>query len=352
MNEKPNVIPGDDIPFGVDDLAPSNLPATIPQGGALLNTEQQWALAQTLQKGGVFCGMEEMDQGDIQVPRLKIVQLTCKDANCTYGTYRDSLSGAEFESVTFAMLRMDKNRVLWPPAGQGDKPICKSTNGMVPDADFPNPPSRVCAKKAHKKARPMAVCPRAQWGGNGEAPDCHLVYSLLGIDVNEGTPFMISFAGTAISPVKKMLSFLAMRTQRFQVPPFAFTMRMSTFKDKNDKGTFYVPTFDDFTLLEEEPLRYYPQYQALADVDLSVSAGETDDDEPTASDDAPYAPQAAAPQGRTYDDEPPMPNDDDAPGPLPGQATLFEGSAGAPPPGYDPSRFKNGTAKAGKGKGK
>ena len=84
--------------------APQDQQALVPMADnpisleGLTGEEDSFAVAATLRgDDGVFLGFEDFDQGDMVIPRRKIVQPTSREGNP--GNFMDNLTGEEFEAM-------------------------------------------------------------------------------------------------------------------------------------------------------------------------------------------------------------------------------------------------------------
>jgi hypothetical protein len=158
-------------------------------------------------------GFEALYEDDLVIPRYAIVQPTSHEG--TPGTFRSNLTGEERRELRLVPLRIQRGRVLWSDT-LGEEPACKSTDGMVPAPSVEKPVNGACCVLAGRRLRP--VCPMAMWQRNGngdgagrnEPPKCRDSYSMVGLDLETKTPFMIAFHGTGIRAVR------VLRTMIFQ----------------------------------------------------------------------------------------------------------------------------------------
>ena len=77
-------------------------------------------------------GLEDVDAGDITVPRLKIVHAE--------GVFQDNLSNAKFAELNVILLGLVKQRLMWDVEVEDDaKPLCKSADfdHGIPSDSFP-----------------------------------------------------------------------------------------------------------------------------------------------------------------------------------------------------------------------
>ncbi len=175
-------------------------------------------------------GLEEFDSKDIIMPRRKLVQATTRDVEpAVIGQYLDGLSGEAKKSVDAIVLRYSHTRAMFKEGVfSGEGLVCASNDGRTPRPQIAEPPSHVCED-----------CPMAVWGNDGEKPACRAGYTFLMIDTADDSPFMITFAGTAIRPAKKLISNVALKRRPF----YAFRVRISSEMKQDDRGKWYAPVF-------------------------------------------------------------------------------------------------------------
>ena len=116
-------------------------------------------------------------------------------------------------------------------------------------------------------------CPHRLWGrGNGHAavPDCDIVYTLLGIDLEDSNPFIIRAKATSRKPVQRYLAqnFLGKLQlpdgQRADLPLFVCKTKLSL---TTPSGTYAVLQLDkDSDCTETEIRQYKGIYEALKGV--------------------------------------------------------------------------------------
>ena len=71
-------------------------------------------------------------------------------------------------------------------------------------------------------------------------------YVMLPSEIAEGTsvPYIFSFKSTSYREGKKVFTQMYLRNQRASLPPPGYLFKVSGVKQKNDKGTFIVPTVE------------------------------------------------------------------------------------------------------------
>ena len=188
-----------------------------------------------------YTGFEGIDSSAFVIPRMKIVQPTSKEG--TQGRLRINLTGDEFAAMDVVIVKAMQGRVLWDHDNAGnEKPLCRSSDFLHPDASIENPPSPECVRRVTrttKKTMLKPVCPNAGWNGT-EKPACGETWNLLCIQKDEFLPFWLSVAGTSIAPVRRYLSAIALR----RCPLWQFETVISTDEQKGDRGRYFVVKFN------------------------------------------------------------------------------------------------------------
>lgn len=64
------------------------------------------------------------------------------------------------------------------------------------------------------------------------------------IDAGTAVPYVLSFKSTSYREGKKLFTQMYMRNRKANLPPPGYTFILSGLKQKNDKGTFIVPTLE------------------------------------------------------------------------------------------------------------
>lgn len=216
-------------------------------------------------------GLEGLDQGDTIIPRFQIVQPTSRAASdglAAPGTFRSNLASETFEQRRIVPLTITKGRVLFEEGA--DQPLCKSDNGAVPSRVIERPPCETCCQRVGGRLQP--VCPKAVWDRSttpATPAACSEIYNIMALDVEaseSGVPFLLAAKGTSIKPVRRLISYLALR----RVSPFACQTTMKLAKTRNAKGTFYVLDFADIKPVEPAD-RYRDQFLALRAYDMQCT---------------------------------------------------------------------------------
>ncbi|MFQ5692487.1 MAG: hypothetical protein ACE5IM_05515, partial [Nitrospinota bacterium] len=202
-------------------------------------------------------GFEAMDDGDFFIPRYKLIQPGRHAEGETPGRFRLCLPGAGFldgealeerARLDVVPLKIQKGRVCW--VDETADPFCRSADGRMPDPLFwearpGSPPSRVCGRVVSGRWHP--VCPLAHWL-DGVRPPCHQVYNLLFLDAESRLPFLMSFHGAAIKPLRAFLTrIVRMRLRRL----CEVRATLASARVEGRGLTYYVPTFSGIRRNEE-----------------------------------------------------------------------------------------------------
>lgn len=175
-------------------------------------------------------GLEDLDEGDVRVPRLKIVGKRA--------VFKDATTGQEYPEINTIILGLVKQRIMWDrDVDEDEKPLCKSSDfatgfptveGAKPDKLFPwyesgfdpgqyNQYSSDPAHNGHV-VLPCAQCKFKEWSGK-KPPRCaeSFVYALLygGPDEEPTMPAIIALQRSAISAAKSYNSYFAAQKQPF-----------------------------------------------------------------------------------------------------------------------------------------
>jgi hypothetical protein len=192
----------------------------------------------------VPAGFEDLLDDDLVIPRYAIVQPTSHEG--TPGTFRSNLSGEERTELHLVPLRIQRGRVLWSDT-LGEEPICKSLDGIVPSPTVERPVHDTCSVLSGRRLRP--TCPTAMWQrtpngdgpGRNEPPQCRDTYSLIGLDLETGAPFAMSFRGTGIRAVRVLRTLIFQKHLALYDAECVLRLR----REQNGKGSYYVPEFGD-----------------------------------------------------------------------------------------------------------
>lgn len=189
-------------------------------------------------KGEIAEGLEAMDASDIKLPKIKIAQATSQevaDAKARPGQLYNPVTDKAFDSLTVSFLVLGKRRTMWPATfKRGDNPLCYSTDGIT-------------GQTVDGTRRPCLNCPYQDWNkmsADAKHPPCMQGYVWLGVTLGESgeepAPFRLIASGKSVGITKNFLNVLAMKRVHLCV----FNVKLSTVKESNDSGTYYVLKYD------------------------------------------------------------------------------------------------------------
>jgi len=223
-------------------------------------------------------GFEELVPEDLIVPLIHLVQPTSQlPGSPPAGQFFHSTSGASVPSFRAVFLTYHRTRVLFDPDDLQAPTICRSGDALHPVSPLTGLTVALWAEKllgAPLSGPPSDVndCPGCPFGDlrwlDDEAPPCNLTYNLLGLDVdNFDAPFILPLRKTAVGPVRRLLSTIAMRRQ----PLFRFLVQVGVEEQADKRGKWYVPTFVVLAAVGDQDLTKYRSLHAeMRNVPLPV----------------------------------------------------------------------------------
>lgn len=203
-------------------------------------------------------GLEAFTARDMIVPDLKLGQAQSREEGVVGGKFYSSLDVKEhYDQLRLVAIAFHHGRVLFPKGADGkpdyDAEIpCRSDDGKTPSIDIEKPIAPKCTD-----AFGEPECVNAKWGGQGQKPSCTESGTLLVVNVDTGVPYRFSVKGSDVTTLRKFLSNVVMRAMPSKRSLFDFEFTLGNTKVKNDKGTWWAPTFSDLKPLEAGTHRRY-----------------------------------------------------------------------------------------------
>lgn len=180
---------------------------------------------------GQIKGFEHVDKNDLKIAVYTIMQPTSEmvtesEGKVTPGMFYNTMTKEFSKEINTTLLTMVKTRVLWPkPFKRGQKALCRSFDGIK----GVGVPGGTCAN-----------CSKKEWGDNNEPPACRMGYNWLGLDHDDDLkPFKFTAISSGVSPTKDFITAV----KRMGYHLFVFKVNISTKKEKNESGSFYVPEY-------------------------------------------------------------------------------------------------------------
>ncbi|MGE5592367.1 MAG: hypothetical protein ACM3X3_01625 [Betaproteobacteria bacterium] len=189
----------------------------------LAKTEEQQANALTVPGQPIVAGVDALDSTDFTIPRVRLLQSVSAEVQeglAKPGTLKNSLTDEEYgEKLDFVPVLISKARLRFCVK----ELRCRSNDGITGVGD----PGGSCAE-----------CSCAQWGANGEPPECAVVYNYPSIilDANgqsDGMPVAVSLMRTSTPAAKRLNTMI-------KFDPKGSVYELSAEKRENEKGKFYV----------------------------------------------------------------------------------------------------------------
>ena len=210
-------------------------------------------------------------------PRAKIEYLTNPETSKNFPEFKRGLftfsSGFQLPALQGILMKMRFGRIYFPkpfiPGSSKIDPICKSTNGVIPDNSIENACFQTCVQIS-SKGFPMynsmhqyiVECPQANWSPKGDKPNCTEVYTLLMWETQIGQPVIFDDKSTGIKSLRNFKNLIISKQNELGHPGLpintCFVFSITTI----DKGTYYIPFFK---ILDQVPLDEAKEYAIFAD---------------------------------------------------------------------------------------
>lgn len=217
---------------------------------------------------GAKLGLEDLDADDLIIPYMKIMQPTSPEVldrkhEAQMGDLVNSLSSYLYpEEVYFVPIKALKRRILYYKRDDKENSgiECGSRNFKTPDS-------------GKKYAKMCAMCPKAQFKANGDAPECNILLSfiskVLGLpEGDEGNALVaITFTKTSFKAGK----ILASLAQSAKGNLFNNIYKLTTQDKENDKGVFAILKVSPYGQVPDEDVpELYNMYEMLTTTDYEL----------------------------------------------------------------------------------
>ena len=191
-------------------------------------------------------GMEDLTlEEDLILPRWRIVQYS-STIEGQPGQFNSNLDEELRNQLDMVVLKIAPSRVQFD---DDRNLVCMSNNGHT-----------------SSRGQPCADCPAAQWGEDGEAPDCSRGYTLVCLDPRDDSLCLVGALRTSVPGMKRYNSLLVKKKRA----PFTFLTRFTAADQVGPKGKYFILGIE--LLGENDPdkvAEYRQQYQALANLSIS-----------------------------------------------------------------------------------
>jgi len=230
-------------------------------------------------------GTENLGQGDIETPRLKLLQAVspeCEEFDeAKQGEYWHSVAEVSLgKELRIVPLYIDMRAILWRPRHQGGGILARADDGVnwtPPNAEFEVQPYKDNKKLVKWRTKPtVAASGLLEWGSTdpedpNSQPAATRMYNMavalpdhpeLGIGV-------VTLQRSGIRVARKFLGKLKLMS----VPSFGCYFTMGNVRDQNPSGdTFYNYSFTaaGFVQDEEEFMQYKGLYESFKLMGLNI----------------------------------------------------------------------------------
>ncbi len=202
--------------------------AAVP-GGAMATTDRPGFLV----KQQAQEGLEEIERGDLILPRLSICQAMSPQRKKSDPAYiKDLEEGQFFNSVTSQIygsgtvrvipILARKSRLYFRPFDEGGGLLCQSLNG-----------------KDGGRITPAGCigCPKEAWGPNGEKPECTLLYNYPCALLPSWELIVVSMKVTSLKAARQWNTLMRLKVKS---PARAGVHELRAVETKNNYGTYFV----------------------------------------------------------------------------------------------------------------
>ena len=212
-----------------------------------------------------LAGTSTLGNEDMVIPRLRLVQSQSEFSD-EVGALFNNLTGEASPAVRAVVLKVGKNRVMWPPDFQRDQqPLCASNDAFAPRDGYVGKYATLCSD-----------CPHAQWGEDGKPPACSFGYTYLIADRDvDDLPAMLTASRTSLKAAKQANTLIRAFGVRREII-------IGTKAVVSKQGKYHILAFTLGDSVEPEAIaKYADMSQSLGGTVLGADTG----DESTSSPD-------------------------------------------------------------------
>lgn len=175
---------------------------------------------------------------------LTLVQNTTRDPKgARPGQLLDELTGDIYDTIEFIPLTIRRGRVMFPPGelNLDAKPICRSSDGVVPAPDVETPQSRTCASCQHSSWD--------SWRTSKQKPPCAETATILGLVKETGLPRYFQVKGMGMKVLRNVTDRVQQEIVKYKnkgeiLNLFDFYFTIASDRLSGPRGTYYAPRFD------------------------------------------------------------------------------------------------------------
>lgn len=195
---------------------------------------------------GITLGQQQVDAGDLILPRVKICQQMSQevaDKKASAGDLWNTLTGEKYgTSLNFIPIITFKQRILLVRRERREA-IEAKLDSELSEGDGLKCRSYDMEQGIGEPGIACHTCPLSQWDGNAP-PLCSETYNVAGLS-EDGDVVILSMSKSGAKTGKRMFSMLRLQSGA----PWKKVYTISTRQEKNDQGIFFVP---DITVMAGE----------------------------------------------------------------------------------------------------
>lgn len=277
-------------PAATPAKSPGNAVATQKAGGALaINTPLP-----TFMKGHTGQGHENIGAGDIETPRIKLLQAVSPELTkfdeAKQGHFWHSVAEVSLgTTLRFVPVFVDQRAILWRPRWDGNGGILAraddGTHWSPPNAEFSVQVAKGVKRQVVWATKPtVAESGLLEWGSYdpedpNSPPAATRMYNVVAklLDFPDLPPAVITLQRSGIRPARKFLAKLKMSA----APSFGTVYEMGTTTEDSAEGPFFNYAFTSQGYVESEELfdeckEWYENFKRMG---LQIKDLETAQDE-------------------------------------------------------------------------
>jgi hypothetical protein len=230
------------------------------------------------QEVGHQAGMENVEAGDILIPRLSVCQALSPQKRKSHSSYIEGLQEGQLfntvtgeiygEEITIIALYFFKNRIKFNPIDDGGGIDCNSANGI--DGGRISPDG-------------CSICKFSTWGNGkkddedgNDAPLCTLYHNFMAFHPASMSPMAVSYKSTGLKVSKQLLSSVRMT----RLPMYAKYMKITVTEMTSGNNMWYEKKIVPQGFVEQDLFKQMEaQFKALKEANIRVdTTGEEEGD--------------------------------------------------------------------------
>jgi len=194
----------------------------------------------------VVPGMENVQPGELRIPRLQLVQAQSRmDGKEGHeGEWFNSVTGEFIPNPELLIIGTAKGRVMFPREYNAEnEPLCGSDDGLAPRTEYVGAVVKIVGKDAAGDPEVKsgvipnlcAGCPFGLWAKDGPPPACNEVATFAAVG-EDGLGALFQLRSTGMKNVPSLKTLIASGGVRRAI-------RLGSVKESNDSGTYAIATF-------------------------------------------------------------------------------------------------------------